>query len=380
MSALAPAPGATALQPSRGWVQRYRGWLLCVALPTLLAIVYFGLIASDLYVSEARYLVRSPSRTQISGLGSLLQGGGLIAARDDVYSVHDYLLSRDALAALGKLDNLREVFSRPDADYAARYPNLVFRDDFEGFYRYYGHRVGVDIDSTTGISTLTVKAFRAEDAQRLANHLLVLGEQLVNRLNERSRQNSVRDAESQVATAEANVAAAEAALLDYRNRERLLDPGKSSGAVFDNQARLQTDLNNARARLAQITRTAPESPLRAELAARIEILGRQVEEQRGKLAGAEGSLAPKISAYGQLVLKQDFAGRELTAALASLEAARAEARRQQLYLDHVVEPNLPDRALFPRRFASILIVFVSCFLIYSIAALLLAGVREHAQA
>jgi capsular polysaccharide transport system permease protein len=45
----------------------------------------------------------------------------------------------------------------------------------------------------------------------------------------------------------------------------------------------------------------------------------------------------------------------------------------------VVEPNLPDYALYPRRVRAVLIVLVTCFMAYSIAALLLAGVREHGQ-
>lgn len=386
---MSEAPALPAPPPATpSWHQRLRahpryrrnaGWLWFVALPTLLAVLYYGLFAADLYASEARYLVRSPSRMQVGGLGSLLQGGGLLPARDDVYTVHDYLLSRDALKSLGEVEDLHAVFGRPEADYPARWPNLLYRDNFEALYRYYDSRVAVTIDSTTGITTLTVKAFRPDDAQRLANQLLALGERLVNKLNERSRQNAVRDAERLVTDAEGNVAGAEAALLAYRNRERLLDPGKTSNAALDSQAKLQSELNGARARLAQLERSAPASPLRDDLKARVDILARQVEEQRGRLAGDAGSLAPKLSEYGQLVLKQEFAGRALTSALASLEAARAEARRQQIYLDHVVEPNLPDRALYPRRLQSILIVFVTCFLAYTIGALLLAGVREHEQ-
>ena len=384
MSALESTPALTAPTTDkkrfdRNWLRRHRGWLIFVALPTLLAIVYYGLLASNLYASEARYLVRSPSRSQVGGIGSLLQGGGLTPARDDVYTVHDYLLSRDALQALGELEDLRTIFARPGADFVARYPNPIDSSDFESFYRYYDRRVSVTIDSTTGITTLMVKAFRPEDAQRLANQLLLLGERLVNKLNERARQNTVRDAEKLVAEAEANVGVAEASLLAYRNHERLLDPGKSSSAVLESQAKLQSELNSTRARIAQIDRNMPESPIRAELRTRADILARQVDEQRAKLAGGGDSLAPRISEYGQLVLKQEFAGRALTSALASLESARAEAQRQQIYLDHVVEPNLPDRALYPKRFEAVLIVFITCFLAYSIGALLLAGVREHEQ-
>ena len=363
----------------RGFLRRNAGWLLFVLLPTALVTLYYGLVAADLFASEARFVIRSPSKPQIGGIGSLLQGGPVGVSHDDVYTVHDYLLSRDALRALSEREDLRAVFGRPEADFIARYPNLVYDTSFEDLFLYYGHRVEAVFDSTTGITTLTVKAFRAEDAQRLAKHLLELGEALVNQLNERARASAVRDAEAQVAQAESRVSEVQTQLLSYRTRERLLDPGKSSASVVDSQARTQAELNGTRARLAQIERTAPESPVRRELATRIDILARQVEEQRSRLAGTGDSLAPKISEYNQLVLRQDFAERALTSALASLETARSEARRQQVYLERVVEPNLPDRALFPKRLSSILIVFVSCFILYTIGALLLAGVREHAQ-
>jgi capsular polysaccharide transport system permease protein len=345
-------------------------------LPTVIAALYYFLIAADLYASEARFVVHSPSKPQITGLSGLLQGGGLTTSHDDVYTVHDYILSRDALAALAKTEDLKAVFSRPEADWLSRYPNLIYGEEFEEFYKYYGHRVEVVFDTTTGITTLTVKAFRAEDAQRLASRLVELSEALVNRLNERSKANAVADAEKEVELAEQRVTDVQASVLAYRNRERMLDPGKSSGSVLEAQSRLQTDINATRLRLAQ---TVPQSPVRSELETRLHVLSSQLEEQRSRMAGSDTSFAPKISEYEKIVLKQDFAERGLTSALASLENARVEARRQQIYLDRVVEANRPDLALYPKRLISVLIVFITCFIAYSIGALLLAGVREHAQ-
>ena len=355
------------------------GWLGLVLLPTLVAALYLGLLAADLYASEARFVVRSPSKPQMGGLSGLLQGGGLAPSHDDVFTVHDYILSRDGLNALAQREDLRAIFSRPEADWLSRYPNWIYGPEIEDLYRYYLRHVDVVFDTTTGITTLTVKAFRAEDAQRIANHLLDLGERLVNRLNERARANALVDAQKEVTLAEERVADSQANLLSYRNRERLLDPAKSSGAVLEAQARLQTEINATRLRLAQIERAAPESPMRDELKTRLQILSSQLEEQRGRMAGSEGSFAPKISEYEKIVLRQDFSQRELTSALISLETARVEARRQQIYLDRVVEPNRPDRALFPKRFESVLIVFITCFIGYTIGSLLLAGVREHKQ-
>lgn len=362
------------------WVRRYRGSLLFVMLPTALAAVYYFLIAADLYASEAKFVVRSPSHMQTTGLAGLLQQTtGINRAQDDVFSVHDFVMSRDAVTALEKKVDLRAIFNRPEADFLAAYPNILFRKTSEDFFRYYTNRVDVSYDSTTGISMLTVKAFRAEDAKLVGNLLLSESEILVNRLNQRAHDNAVRDAETDVKLVEDRIAQAQQNMLDYRNREVMLDPAKTSGAIFETITKMQGELTAARTRLAELDSGSPGSPLRSGLETHIAELERQIESQRIRLAGSSGSMAPKISEYEQLLLRQDFAAKELASAFASLESAREEARRQQIYLDRVVEASLPDKALYPERIKSVLILFFSCLIAYSIAKLLIAGVREHEQ-
>lgn len=361
-------------------LHRHRSLLLFVVLPTLLAAIYYGLFAADLYESEARFVVRSPSRAQFSsGLAGLLQGGGLASGQEDVYTVQDFATSRDALGMLSKRTDLRALFARPEADRLSRYPNWLDDSSEEDFHRYFRRRVNVVFDSTTGISTLTVKAFRPGDAQAIARLVLDESEALVNRLNARARANAIRDAEEQVRIAQDQAADIQQQLLEYRNREAMLDPGETSGAMFKALSGLRSELSVARVQLEQLNRRAPDSPLRGELQVRIAVLQQQIAGENTRLAGSGNSMAPKLSEYQMLELRQEFAAKQLASSFGSLEAARAEARRQQIYLERVVEPNLPDKALYPRRLRAVLILLVSCFLAYSIASLLIAGVREHAQ-
>src|ERR1700674_2004406 len=54
-----------------------RAWRVILALlPTILAILYFGPIASDRYVSETKFVVRTAAQG-FSGIGSFLQMTGL---------------------------------------------------------------------------------------------------------------------------------------------------------------------------------------------------------------------------------------------------------------------------------------------------------------
>ncbi|MGH8538907.1 MAG: capsule biosynthesis protein [Stenotrophobium sp.] len=360
------------------WAWRHRGSLFFIALPTLIASIYYFFIAANLYASEARFVVQSPSQMQISGLAGFLDGG-FGRGGGDAYSVHDFILSRDAISTLQKQVNLRAIFERPEAYYFSHFPSLFGSGSEEDFYRYYLRHVDVVYDTTTGISTLTVKAFRAQDAQKIAALLLNASEDMINRMNDRARANTVRDADAQVQIAEKHVTDAEHNMLVYRNQETMLDPNKTSGAMFETMSKMQTELAAMQLRQAELERNLPDSPLLPDVRQQIGALEHQIGGQKGRLAGGKESMAPKIAAYEQLLLRQEFAAKELTSALASLEVARSEARHQQIYLGRVVEANLPDKALYPKRFELVLIVFVSCFLIYSIGFLLVAGVQEHAQ-
>jgi len=361
------------------WARRHLGVLLFVALPTVLTAFYYWVIAADLYASESSFIVRTPSKMQVSGIAGLLQSTGVGGGREDVYAVQTFATSRDALAILSKEIDLKAIFNRPEADLLAAYPNPIDWDSAEDFHQYFQRRVAVVYDTTTGISTLTVKAFRAEDAQLIANTLLSLSEQLVNRLNARAHDSAVRSAETDVKASEDEVRVVQQGLLEYRNRESLLDPGKASSAIFEGQAKTEAELLGSRTRLSELKRSAPQSPMLADLQAHVRALEEQLDSQRARLTGGDGAMAPKLSSYEQLMLQKEFVTRKLTSALASLEASRAEARQQQIYLERVVDTSLPDRAQYPKRLEAVLIVFISCFILFSIGNLLISGVREHGQ-
>ena len=67
----------------------------------------------------------------------------------------------------------------------------------------------------------------------------------------------------------------------------------------------------------------------------------------------------------------------LASALAGYESAMSEAQRQQVYLERIAQPSRPDRAQEPRRLRSVFITFLLGLVVYGIASMVLAGVREH---
>ena len=96
-----------------------------------------------------------------------------------------------------------------------------------------------------------------------------------------------------------------------------------------------------------------------------------------KITGGDNSLASKAAEYERLALEREFADKQLAGALASLELARNEAQRQQLYLETIAKPSRPDGPLYPRRLRGVLTTFVLGLVAWGILSMLLAGVREH---
>src|SRR5438105_1467974 len=188
----------------RGYLSSLNIWFWAlVGLPTLVAGVYYFAIASDLYLSEAKFIVRSPKQVQTNTIGALLQSTGIGRAVDDTAVVQDFITSRDAVRKLEQKNDLRAVFSRPEGDFVTRFPGILFwRKDFEALFSRYDHFVSVETDTGTGLTALRVKAYRPEDDHRLASTLLGCSEQLINDLNDRMARDALRRPRHEVDRAE----------------------------------------------------------------------------------------------------------------------------------------------------------------------------------
>ena len=388
MPKVIPTPSASALDNnSPNFLRRTinhifdmdRLLLIAVVIPTLFSSFYFGFIASDIYISESRFVVRSPQHQTNTGLGALFQGAGFSRSQDDTYTVHDYIFSRDSLKKLDDQFALGKVFASSNVDIFSRFAGLDWDKSFEALHRYYLKRVEVDQDTLSSISTLSVSAFTSTDAYQLNEKLLEMSESLVNQLNERGRQDMILFASTEVATAEKKAKAAALAVSDYRNQNGVFDPEKQSALQLQQVSKLQDDLISTKIQLAQIRSLTRDNPQIPSLQQRIKTLQSEIGSETAKVAGGDSSLANKSTEYEGLILERGFAEKQLAAALTSLEQARNDAQRKQLYLERIVQPNMPDVAMEPRRIRSVIATFILGLIVWGILTMLLAGIREHQE-
>jgi capsular polysaccharide transport system permease protein len=362
------------------WLKRHLALVLTVIVPTCAAILYYGFFASDVFISESRFLVRSPQHQSQSGLfGEILQGSGLSHSQDDTYSVHDYILSRDALRELDVKLGVRKAFENKRIDRINRFPGLSWDHSFEEFYRYYGKHVGVEYDPTSSISTLTVRAFTAQDAQRINVLLLQMSENLVNTLNQRSRQDLIRYSEDEVKLATDKATAAAVALFEYRSKHEVFEPDKQAAIQLESVAKIQEELIATEAQLAQVEKLSPNNPQISGLESRADTLRHAIATEAAKVTSANGSFSARAPNFERLTIESVFADKQLGVALAGLETSRSEALRQQLYLERLVQPSLPDKAMEPRRIRSMFTVLLIGLIAWGVISLLIAAIREHSD-
>jgi capsular polysaccharide transport system permease protein len=361
------------------WLERHAVFLATVALPTLVALVYFGLIASDVYISESRFVVRNgqQSMPSTSLVGELLLGTGLTHSQDDTYLVHDYMTSRDALHELDERVAIRKHYANRDLDVFSRFPGWDWDSSFENFHRYYQRRVSVDLDPVTSISVLMVRAYSAEEAQRINGELLEMSERLVNTVNDRSRADLVKYAEHDVEAAAQKAKDATLALYKYRSANWVYEPNKQAEIEFQAVMKLQQELVDTQVQLADLTRLSPSNPQIGALKGHIEALRVALAGESAKLTEGSASFGGHASRMDRLLVDLEFADKYLGATLAALESARNQALHQELYVDILVAPNLPDYPLEPRRVRTILTVFLVGLVLWGVVSLVLASVREH---
>jgi capsular polysaccharide transport system permease protein len=187
----------------------------------------------------------------------------------------------------------------------------------------------------------------------------------------------IRFAANEVAEAEKKAKLASLTLARYRNEKGVIDPEKQSAIPLQQIAKLQDELIATKSQLAQLQMLTKDNPQIPVLKKRIQMLETEISLESGRVAGGGRSLASKAVEFQRLALEKEFADKQLASALASLEQARNEAQRQQLYLERIAQPSLPDAAMEPRRLRGILAVFVLGLIAWGVLSMLIAGIKEH---
>lgn len=359
------------------WLKKNWLFTILVIIPVLTSTIYYAFLASDIYVSEAKFLVRSASRNAGGAAAYLGQGQGLARSSDDTYAVDEFIVSRDAVTDLARRMNLMDVFYRPETDILVHIPTWFFPVTADRFYKHYLNMVNVDTDNSSGITALEVKTYRPKDAQEVNRGLIQVAEDFINRMNLRAYDDALEFNEKIVQEAQDQLNQVEIRLAAYRNAQLILDPEKEATASMTLLSNLTTEISRLEAIVSQQIAMTPDSPSIEPLRQRIKSLRDELDRRQREIAGDQKSVATKLQGYEMLMLERDLAARRLAMAITDLEQARQEVQQQRVYLQTVEAPTLPDQATLPRRVLMVLATAILCLLVFWIARTFVSATRDH---
>jgi capsular polysaccharide transport system permease protein len=354
-----------------------RSLLIVVGIPVVLASVYYLHFASDLYVSEAKFAIRSSKATAtLSGVAALFGSADSSGPGQDSVVVKDYIHSPDMLDSLEESLKLFEKYSDQDIDYISRLQPEATREEF---LDYMTGKIEVIRDESSNIIRLKVRAFTPELSQAIASEIIKYSEGLINRLSNRMENDTLEIAHAEVDRAAQKVHEVSDRLARLRAETESIDPSAETTAVLGIVSGIESKLTEARTLLKEKRAYMRDrSPEVRTLVNRVEALSEQLDFERKRLSGNNGvTVNGLIQQYQPLILEQELAREHYTSALASLEGARLEAQRKKQYLITFVSPSLPDDAVEPRRLLNVLTVALFAFLFYTVGALMWSALEDH---
>ena len=182
--------------------------------------------------------------------------------------------------------------------------------------------------------------------------------------------------------AERRLAAALAKLRDFRDKEGVIDPRKTADASAALDGRVRDELVRANTELSTLKQyMQDDAPTLKVLEARIRALEEQQRALQSEVTDTADTRSQALSrimgSYEQLESERSFAESAYRHSLEALDRARMNADRQHIYMADFVQPELPERALYPRQLRSIAIVFVIAFATWAIGGLTVRSVRDH---
>jgi capsular polysaccharide transport system permease protein len=389
-----PAPALVSISPAarlRARARRFLPYACLVILPTMAVALYVYLVAADQYQTEIHFDVTTISsaasesqsgNSSNSALSTMLmssaQGAGSLTETETL-TVLDFMQSRDAMSGLKKKLDLEKIYRRPRFDLINRIPKNATVERIYKYFFSFWPMIDAYFDYNYGVGVIQVTAFRPAEAKQVADTLMNLADNLVNEMNDRSEKEALRVAKNEVIDAEKRVEVINKKVTDFRVANGSMDPDKSSSTLLSVIATLEGNLAQARADLSSAAiYMKPESPPFVQMKNRVAALNQQIENEKIRLTGTAQGMAPLVAAYQQLLLDLQFANQDYNTALQSLESARLETEKQHLFLVQNVRSSEAEEAEYPRRFLIVGTSFVGLSLLFGIAWLILAGVREHA--
>lgn len=346
-------------------------FLACFVIPTVIGVSYFGFIASDRYITEAKIAVRPALGTiDKASTDDVGTSDGLAKQMiaQDTLILQNYMLSRPMVEAINQQMPLREIFSREGIDWFSSFNPTR---PLEWLVNYWRYRVNAEIEPASGIIALSVNVFDPRESLAITKAILKESERMVNELSLKAREDSLKESRRELALAEERMNKVRFAVRDLRNRDGVLDAQKSNEANLQVIAGLRQSRIQLSVQLALQQRDlAPGTRAILDLKTQIRNLDENIAKIERESANSSPErrkvLADSLTQFEAFDKERQDAETYYGKVLSAHESARIIAARQIEFLTVVVEPVMADSPTQPRRVLMCSLVTAGSMLLFGL--------------
>lgn len=345
-------------------------------LPVALVSLYEYLLATNRYQSTASIFITEES-TQSSPLDLSLLGITSSGSSRDILVLKAFIESPSLLKKIDTEIQLRVHFSNHDADFWSKLADDATREDF---LQYYLQRVTAEHDDEAQLLEISVQTFNREYSKKLINLILKKSQLFIDQLNENVSRSQLNFFESEVKTSELILAREKEKLRAFQKKHKFLSTEASSKAIIGTISALEQSLAEKKSELnSRIGLLSEDSPTLRRFRSQINAIQQQIIDANNRLASSDkGSVSELDAQFRDHVLLVEFKTLRYKANLDALAKAQVEAARRLRFLTIVSPPTLADESLFPDRPYVIMTTALIALMLFFIASISLATIREHA--
>lgn len=357
-------------------VQRYL-WLVMIATPMLLLLVYLLIFSQPRFVSESKVAVKRPADIDTASLNvGLLLGGSTSSSAEDSLYLKEYINSPDMMHTLNKQLNFHQAFGESGLDFLY---HLSIHATNEQLLDYYRQRISASYDEKNGLLTIQTQGFTPEFALQFNRAVLKESERFINELSHQISREQMKFAEEQLQQARVRLNTSKQALITYQNSHNILDPLASAEAattlvnsLWAKKIEMEADLRNL------LTYLRSDAPQVVSARNAISSLQSQIDQEQSKITAPEGKKLNSMAAdFEEIKSQAVFEGDLYALALKAFEKTRVESARKLKTLATISTPQQAQESAFPNVPYLLMSWLLVCCLLYGVTRLLLTIIEDH---
>ncbi|HEX6828070.1 MAG TPA: capsular biosynthesis protein, partial [Burkholderiales bacterium] len=285
------------ISPRKSWLRASWAFLAVVVGPLLVLGVYYAVLASDRYVSEAKISIKRSSASELAAVGGLVSAGlATPDTRTDALYLREHILSLDMLDYLDAKFGLHRAYTDPKIDFFSRLwslRNLGGEPTREEFLDYYRNLVDVSYDDNSSIITIAVQGFTPEFARQVSQAIVAHGEEFINGISQKLANDQLDFVARELRHSQDRLLDARNSLIAFQNQYQVLDPAEQAKATAAYINTMEADVAQQEAELKNLLTYVSQDAFQVQsLRGKIGALKAQLTQEKARLSGngAKGKL------------------------------------------------------------------------------------------